>query len=55
MQLPWPLLSPNSKKQKENLPWKKFLYFRKLNFLASKKLNKTYLNFLAQKNLIRLP
>ena len=36
-------------------PQKEFLYFSKWNFLASKKLNKTFLNFLAQNNLIKLP
>ena len=30
------------------------LYFRKSNFLAPKKLNKIFLKFLAQKNLIKL-
>ena len=35
-------------------PEKKFLYFRKRNFLATKKLNETFLNFLASKNFIKL-
>ena len=51
MQLPFKL---NLEKIKTIRPEKKLLYFRKCNFLAPKKINKIFLNFLASKNLLKL-
>ena len=50
----WATFKPKLKKIKKMHPEKKFLYFRKRNFLATKKLNETFLNFLASKNFIKL-
>ena len=53
MQLSRTLLSLGSK-NKNNPPVKKFLSFKKWNFSPQKKLNKTFLNFLAPKIYMKL-
>ena len=49
-----PLLSSRSKKLKKTAS-KKFLYSRKWNFLATKKLRKTFFKFLTQKQINETP
>ena len=54
MQLPGPLLSPSSKKIKKSAHLPKIYISGNGTFLPQKNLNKTFLIFLASRNLIKL-